>query len=207
MCCHVAVCASSKLYWQIRLQISPNKKRELSLHKLAIYSGVCRERFRCPRAAHLRVSLSLYDVSVRSLAALAGMCPAATNQADSYASHSQASFPRSITLPQLPSPRTSIDWLHWVYCLQINSRFRTGDLHPTSSRPCWAYRSTRAAVVRVLKWMRYPRRQINAVVLPFKVSSKTDGENLYRNDRRQFLLQCSTGAGDGGSPELDTTLA
>jgi hypothetical protein len=45
--------------------------RELSLHKLAIYPGVCRKRFRCPRAAHLRVSLGLNDVSVRSLAALA----------------------------------------------------------------------------------------------------------------------------------------
>ena len=29
------------------------------LHKLVNYSGVCRERFRCLRAAHLRVSLSL----------------------------------------------------------------------------------------------------------------------------------------------------
>ncbi|MCA9065904.1 MAG: hypothetical protein KDA96_22705, partial [Planctomycetaceae bacterium] len=35
-----------------------------TLHKLAIYSGACRERFCCPRAAHLRVSLSLYGVSV-----------------------------------------------------------------------------------------------------------------------------------------------
>ena len=30
--------------------------------------------------------------------------------------------------------------LHLVYCPPINSRFRTGDLHPTSSRPCRAYR-------------------------------------------------------------------
>jgi hypothetical protein len=29
--------------------------------------------------------------------------------------------------------------LHLVYCPPINSRFRTGDLHPTSSRPCRAY--------------------------------------------------------------------
>ena len=52
---------------------------------------------------------------------------------------SQASFPRSITLPQLPSPCTSLRRKHLAYCLLIESRFRTGDLHPTSSRPCWAY--------------------------------------------------------------------
>ena len=32
----------------------------------------------------------------------------------------------------------------WYAVLQFNSRFRTGDLHPTSSRPCWAYRWTRS---------------------------------------------------------------
>ena len=31
--------------------------------------------------------------------------------------------------------------LHLVCCPPINSRFRTGDLHPTSSRPCRAYRA------------------------------------------------------------------
>jgi len=29
--------------------------------------------------------------------------------------------------------------LHLVYCPPIDSRFRPGDLHPTSSRPCRAY--------------------------------------------------------------------
>ena len=53
------------------LQISPNKSRELSLRKYAIYPGVCRKRFRLPRQAHLRISLGLNNVSVRYLAALA----------------------------------------------------------------------------------------------------------------------------------------
>ena len=54
--------------------------------------------FRCPRAAHLRISLGLYGVSVRSLAALADWVASPT--------HSQASSPRLVALPQLPSPRT-----------------------------------------------------------------------------------------------------
>ena len=50
---------SGKPYSRVRSQISPNKVRELSLHKLAIYLGVCRERFCHLRLAHLRVSPGL----------------------------------------------------------------------------------------------------------------------------------------------------
>jgi hypothetical protein len=63
-----------------------------------------------------------------------------------YAPHSQASSPRFVASPQLPSPRTSLRKKHLAYCLLTDSRFRTGDLHPTSSRPCWAYRVHRNSV-------------------------------------------------------------
>ena len=39
---------------------------------LTIYRGVCRERFRCLRATHLRISLGLYDVSVQCLQSFRG---------------------------------------------------------------------------------------------------------------------------------------
>ena len=42
-------------------------------------------------------------------------------------------------------------------------------------------RSTRAAVVWVLKWMRYPRRQVNAVV-------NTDTARDQRVDRVTLLI-------------------
>lgn len=61
----------AKPYSRVRLQISPNKGRELSLHKCVVYRGVCRIRLRSQRSTRHRVSLGLYDVSVRHLAALA----------------------------------------------------------------------------------------------------------------------------------------
>ena len=48
---------------------------------------------------------ALYDVSVRSLAALVRMRPT-TNTLVGLSTHSQASSPRSVTLTQLPSPST-----------------------------------------------------------------------------------------------------
>lgn len=62
---------SGKPYSRVRTQISPDKN--VNFHRTSSPStiGVCRERFRCPRAAHLRVSLGLYGVSVRSLAVVA----------------------------------------------------------------------------------------------------------------------------------------
>ena len=42
------------------------------LRKLVIYRGVCRERFRCLRATHLRISPGLYDVSVHGFQSFRG---------------------------------------------------------------------------------------------------------------------------------------
>jgi len=72
-------------------QISPNKN--VSFHCTSSPSTLesVGNGFARPRAAHLRISLGLYGVSVRSLAALV-----------------PASFPRLVTLPQLPSPSTSL---------------------------------------------------------------------------------------------------
>ena len=47
-------------------------------------------------------------------------------------SHSQASSPRSVTSPQLPSP-SKLDRRHLVYCLSFKFRFRTGDWLPNGS--------------------------------------------------------------------------
>jgi len=49
------------------------------------------------------VEPALYGVSVRSLAALVGMRPTAKS-GRLLRTHSQASSPRSVALPQLPSP-------------------------------------------------------------------------------------------------------
>jgi hypothetical protein len=42
----------------------------------------------------------------------------------------QASFPQSVALPQLPSPRTSVAGLHLVSCPPDNSRFVQGTFTP-----------------------------------------------------------------------------
>ena len=49
------------------------------------------------------VEPALYDVSVRSLAALTWMHPGGDRQTRRLPIHPQASSPRSVTLPQLPS--------------------------------------------------------------------------------------------------------
>ena len=73
--------------------------------KLVIYRGVCRERFRCLRATHLRISLGLYDVSVHGFPSFRGsqlwreMCPTAMSQAGSYASHFAGFLPTVCRLP------------------------------------------------------------------------------------------------------------
>ena len=74
---------------------------------------------------------ALYDVSVRSLAALTRMLPAVTP-----IEHSQASSPRSVALPQLPSSSTlSIGAIIWYIDLLKDSPSRTGDLHPITITP------------------------------------------------------------------------
>ncbi len=139
-----------------------------TLHKLVIYSGVCRERFRCPRAAHLRVSLSLYDVSVRSLAALARNV---VNDAGfmsfrlcglmrfvHFTAHS-AGFLSTAGRPNRSCPRLVLHSQRniWHTASSMSPVFVQGTgrplgrLHPTSPRPCWAYQCTPS-------WRRCPVR-------------------------------------------------
>ncbi len=139
-----------------------------TLHKLVIYSGVCRERFRCPRAAHLRVSLSLYDVSVRSLAALARNV---VNDAGfmsfrlcglmrfvHFTAHS-AGFLSTAGRPNRSCPRLVLHSQRniWHTASSMSPVFVQGTgrplgrLHPTSPRPCWAYQCTGIAAGAELK--------------------------------------------------------
>jgi hypothetical protein len=78
-----------------------------------------------------------------------------------------SSPPRSC--PRLVLPLVG---LHLVYCPPINSRFRTGDLHPTSSRPCRAYRWTRAAIWSGRMVALTRRGLVNAVVRSRSVGSE-----------------------------------
>jgi len=79
-----------------------------------------------------------YGVSVRSLAALAwmrrsGLIDRLTN--------TSAGFLPTVGHPSAVAFASyfCLVGLHLVYCPPIKTRFRTGDLHPTSSRPCRAY--------------------------------------------------------------------
>jgi hypothetical protein len=83
------------------------------------------------------------------------MCPTAIIQAGSYASHFAGFLPTidrssATNLPVGARPRLVLHSKEniWHTISLIESRFRTGDwmtnghLHPTSSRPCWAYPQT-----------------------------------------------------------------
>ena len=54
-----------------------------------------------------------------------------------------------------PSPCTSLGREYLGYWLPIECRFRTGDLHPISSRPCWAYAVNRSCRPP------FPTKQVN----------------------------------------------
>ena len=62
---------SGKPYSRVRSQISPNKNVNFRCTSSPSTLESVGNGFAVHRAAHLRVSLGLYDVSVRSLAALA----------------------------------------------------------------------------------------------------------------------------------------
>ena len=139
--------------------------------KLVIYRGVCRERFRCLRATHLRISLGLYDVSVRSLAALARMCPGGDHSNPMFTHHIRRLPPHGLSPPR-SCPRLVLQlsgniWHTASFSIPV---LRTGDwssfgrLHPTSSRPCWAYREPERRSPAELKWTIYRRRPVTAVV-------------------------------------------
>ena len=62
---------------------------------------------------------ALYDVSVRSLAVLTRIGPGGDKQTRRLRTHSQASSPRSVALPQLPSSSTSpSEQIIWYTALQ-----------------------------------------------------------------------------------------
>ncbi len=92
-------------------QISPDKNVNFHCTSSSSTFGVCWERFRYPRLTHLRASLGLYDVSVRSLAVWT-RCFMSAQQQVSFTLRvpnsvtSQASSPRFVTSPQLPSSST-----------------------------------------------------------------------------------------------------
>ena len=135
--------------------------------KLVIYRGVCRERFRCLRATHLRISPGLYDVSVHCFQSSPGLAALARNVAgDTGLQDGVFAVPQNcplfVTFRRLPSHGRSLFRSCPRLVLQLSGNIwhtasfsipvlRTGDwssfgrLHPTRSRPCWAYRSTRAA--------------------------------------------------------------
>ena len=83
--------------------------------------------------------------------------------------------------------------LHLVYCPPINSRFRTGDLHPTSSRPCRAYREPERRIARELE-----STSTTAARLRWPIS----GESLLRNKTMTmpgFVFHFHCGACDASS--------
>ena len=86
--------------------------REIAMFSLDWVMGLCRFQ-RITWDTGVRVSLG-YSI-VR--------CPALRCSTITVPMHSQASFPRSIALPQLPSPFTSLTKKHLAYCLLNESRF------------------------------------------------------------------------------------
>ncbi len=127
------------------LQVSPDKSVMLRCTSSPFTWSVFWERLRDVVLTRL-ADPALYDVSVRSLAAWTRMRPAAKTGRH-LRTHSQASSPRSVALPQLPSSSTlSIGVDIWYAVLLEDSQSRTRDLHPIKSRPCRAYtiRSTRS---------------------------------------------------------------
>lgn len=112
----------------------------------------------------------LYDVSVCSLAVLVrylmpdflrSYCPE-VDQALRHRRlppHGQSPFRSCLRLVLV------IDWLHLVCCPPVNSHFRTGDLHPTSLRPCRAYHAHGAAIHAELEVNDNRRRTVTLVVI------------------------------------------
>ena len=63
----------------------------------------------------------------------------------------------------------------WYSVLLLNSRFRTGDFHPMSSRPCRAYRHASASITR--------RRKNRGVLGRGSRASLTQGDTNARKTR------------------------
>ena len=121
---------------------------------------------------------ALYDVSVRSLAALTRICPGGDKQTRRLRTYSQASSPRSVALPQLPSSSTlSIGAIIWYTDPLETPSFVQGTFTPQQSRPCRAYTSgePERRIGRVLKSMVLGRRRVTAGVT--RMSVPTDNES------------------------------
>ncbi len=87
-------------------QISPNMNVNFPCASSSSTARFCRERFRCLRATHLRfLAASMTFLFVASQ--FRRECDRRRQVVSVVTqTHSQASSPRSVTLPQLPSPRT-----------------------------------------------------------------------------------------------------
>jgi hypothetical protein len=86
-------------------QVSPDKSVIFRCASSPFTNPTDWERLRDVVVTRL-VEPALYGVSVRSLAAWTKMGPGGDEQARRLRTHPQASSPRSVTLPQLPSSRT-----------------------------------------------------------------------------------------------------
>jgi len=85
-------------------------------------------------------SPALYGVSVRNLAALTMVGPGGVKQTRRLRTHTQASSPRSVTSPQLPSSSTlSIGRFIWYTEFLETPSLVQGTFTPLQSRPCRAY--------------------------------------------------------------------
>ena len=132
-----------------------------TLRKLVIYRGVCRERFRCLRATHLSLSPGSYDVSVHCVQSFRGSqlwreCVRVAISSNPVFTHHIRRLPPHGSSPSRSCPRLVLQlsgniWHTASFSIPV---LRTGDwssfgrLHPTRLHPCWAYRSTGAAVGR-----------------------------------------------------------
>ncbi len=111
-------------------QISPDKNMDFRCTSSSSTNGVCRERFCCLLAAHLRVSLGghrsvalVVDVSVRSLAALV------IRRSEKQTPIRRFGFLPTVRCLPAVAYAKYLDLIGyiWYAVLQINSRFRTGD--------------------------------------------------------------------------------
>ena len=76
-------------------------------------------------------------------------------------SPSQASSPRFVASPQLPSPRTVFVRLSFgMLTPRKKPELSTGDFHPTRSRPCWAY-CNGGRELTFLKWKLFAAAPLN----------------------------------------------
>jgi hypothetical protein len=101
---------SGKPYSRIRLQISPNK----NVNFRCASSSSTLETVGNGFVVHGQLTSGSRWASMTFLFVASQLWRDAAGCYTDRAS--QASFPQSVTLPQLPSPRTSIDRLHLVYC-------------------------------------------------------------------------------------------